>query len=175
MKEIQKEAPAVKRNHIIALVTRLAATTPVIAADCAKTVSTLGMGPSEGVAVVGDLAVVGAGPAIVTFDIADPAHPQRLGETDFGGTVVPMGTIGDLALALATDSSSACLLVIDPNPQGSPLEISSLALPERTRPDDLVVVDSTAWIVTSSPEYGLLELERTVRQDRNHLGSIRDR
>jgi len=67
-----------KRNLIVALVTWLAATTPVIAADCAKTVSTLGMGPSEGVAVVGDFAVVGAGPAIVTFDITDLSHPATI-------------------------------------------------------------------------------------------------
>ena len=150
-----------KCNLIIASVVWLAAALPATAMDCAQTVSTLSMGPSEGVAVVGHFAVVGAGPAIVTFDIADPAHPQRLGETDFGGTVAPVGAIGDLALALATDSSPARLLVVDPNPQGSPLEISSVALPERTRPIDLVVVGSTAWIVTWSAENGLLGVDLT--------------
>lgn len=151
----------VKRNLIIALVACLAATIPAVARDCAWTASTLGMGPSEGVAVVGDLAVIGAGNSVVTFDITDPGQPQRLGGTDFGGTVAPVGTIGDLVLALATDSSPARLLVVDPNPQGSPLEISSVALPERTRPIDLVVVGSTAWIVTWSAENGLLGVDLT--------------
>lgn len=150
-----------KRNLIIALVISLGATAPAVAMDCARTASTLGMGPSEGVAVVGDLALIGAGNFVVTFDIADPVHPQRLGGTDFGGTVAPVGTIGDLALALATDSSPARLLVIDPNPQGSPRELSSVALPERTRPIDLVVVGSTAWIVTWSAENGLIGIDLT--------------
>ncbi len=150
-----------KRNLIIAMLIWLGATTPAIALDCARTVSILGMGPSGGVSIVGDLALIGAGSAVVVFDASDPAHPRRLGETDFGGTVTPVGTIGDLALAFATDSSPARLLVIDPNPQGSPLEISSLALPESARPADLVVVGSTAWIVTWSAENGLLGVDLT--------------
>ena len=150
-----------KRNLIIALVACLAATIPAVARDCAWTASTLGMGPSEGVAVVGDLALIGAGNSVVTFDIADPGQPQRLGGTDFGGTVAPVGTIDDLALAFTTGSFPARLMVIDPNSQGTPQEISSVALPDRARPEDLVVIGSTAWIVTSYLEKGLLGVDLT--------------
>lgn len=150
-----------KQGLVIALVVGLGAAVPTIAMDCARTASSLGAGPSEGVAVVGNLTVIGAGSLVVTFDTTDPAHPERLGDTEVDGSVDPVGAIGDLALAFVYGPLSNRLSVIDPNPQGSPREISSMALPDRVRPNDLVVVDSTAWITTSSLGHGLLGVDLT--------------
>ena len=151
-----------KRNLIIAMVLMmLGATAPATAMDCARTVSTLGRGPSQGVAVIGDLAVIGAGPAVVTFDITDPAHPQRFGETDFGEIAVPTASFGDLAVAFVYDYPTTRLALIDPHQQASPLEVGSVELPDGISFYDVVVIGTTAWIATSSPEKGLLGVDLT--------------
>lgn len=149
------------RNLIIGLVVLLSATVPAVAMDCAGTVSTLGRGPSQGVAVIGDLAVIGAGPAVVTFDITDPAHPQRFGETDFGEIAVPTASFGDLVVAFVYDYPPTRLALIDPHQQASPLEVGSVELPDGISFYDVVVIGTTAWIATSSPEKGLLGVDLT--------------
>jgi hypothetical protein len=141
---------------------------PAMAMDCARTVATLGRGPSEGVAVVGDLAVIGAGSSVVTFDMTNPADPRPLGQADLGEVAnplspiidraIPVSPFGDMVLAFVYRDQSWQLVVIDPSSQSDPSEVGGVELP-RGYPHDIAVVDSHAWIVTSSRDNGLLSVD----------------
>jgi len=158
------------RFHLIGgLAIALSFSSPTAAHDCARTVSTLGRGPSQGVAVVGDLAVIGAGPSVVTFDMTDPADPRPVGQVDIGDvanpltlafdTAIPVSPFGDMILALVYRDLSWHLVVIDPSSRSDPREVGAIELPGGLYPHDVAVVDSHAWIVTSSRDAGLLAVD----------------
>lgn len=148
-----------RRYCILGLITLIATATPALARLCSGTTSTIGSGPSLGVVVIDDLAVIGAGPDLVVFDMTDPADPVQLGSSAFGDAVTPVGSFDGRILAFVYDSDSYRLVVIDLSPEGTLEEFSSADLPDRLRPDDLAVIGDTAWIVTSSRDHGLLAVD----------------
>jgi hypothetical protein len=156
---LETRGSIVRKLLTLLLIFVLAAAGAAEAVNYAVTTAVVGAGESRGVAVVGSVAVIGAGPAVTVFDITDPEDPVRLGTSRFGERAVPVGAIGDLALVFVFDVTGTRLAVIDPNPAGSPVSVGSLLLQESIRPDDLVVVDDTAWVVTSSRDRGLLGID----------------
>jgi hypothetical protein len=149
----------VRRLPILVLLIVLAAAGAAESVNRAFTTAVVGAGESRGVVTLGDLAVIGSGPAVIVFDLTDPADPVQLGSSRFGDLAVPVGTIDGLALVFVSDHGVDRLEVIEPNPEHTPQSVGALALPVRSRPDDLVVVDDTAWVVTASRENGLLGID----------------
>ena len=151
-----------RRYWILGLISILAAATPALAHQCSGTTSLLGAGPSEGIAAVGELAAINAGSTVYTFDIADPARPQPLGELAFDDTVItviPVGAIENFVLAFVYDEPAHRLALIDPSHQGSPRLVSSVEFADPLAPGDLAVIDSTAWIVTQFPNPFLVSID----------------
>lgn len=128
--------------------------------DCARTETTLNLGPSNGIAVAGEIAVIGAGGTIVAFDLSVPTAPVRHGElrlaeeTDHDLGVRPLTAFGQLVLVAVNGDEGPRLAVIDPSAVGGPLEIASL--PVAHPAEEAVVVADHAWLVEGGADGGSL-------------------
>ena len=72
------------RVGIVAAVLAASGAAGVSGFDCTRTVSRVTGGSTEGVVVIGDVAVLGFGATLLVADLADPARPAAMAELSFG-------------------------------------------------------------------------------------------
>jgi hypothetical protein len=120
----------------------------VFAADCGRTVSRIEDGFSEGVAAVGDLAVIAAGPRLLVFDLAHPSGAGVVGELRGEGRMTVMAAIDTYVLVAVWTWRGSRVDVIDVAIPDRPAVVSSV--PVDRVPLDIVVHGTTAWLLTSA-------------------------